>query len=228
MRRLAFLLLLPILLSAKSTGVAASEVPCAIYRRVTTEERIVALTFDDGPHPRYTPAILDLLKQYGAKATFFVIGKNVELYGDVARRAAAEGHEIGNHTYAHPALAALQGNELERELLEAEALIEECTGKLPTLFRPPEGYCTGAVAEVVARNGGKVILWSIDTEDWMGRTAEEIVNTVMRGVVPGAIVLFHDYVAHKSTTVEALKEILPRLCAAGYRFVTVSELLEYS
>ena len=228
MRRLAVLLLSAFLFASTVKGAVAAEAARPVYRRVATEERIVALTFDDGPHPRYTHAILDLLKEYDAKATFFMIGKNVELYGDVARRVVAEGHEIGNHTYAHPTLATLPSGALEREILEAEALIEECTGRSTALFRPPEGYCTLAVEDVVVRNGGTVILWSIDTEDWRGRPSDEIVHTVMQSVVPGAIILFHDYVAQKSTTVEALKEILPRLCAAGYRFVTISELIEHS
>lgn len=200
----------------------------AVYRRVVTEDKVVALTFDDGPHPRYTPLILDILAEYDAKATFFVIGKNMELYGEAARRAAREGHEIGNHTYAHPALSGISDADFEREILKNEALIEEYTGKLPSVFRPPEGYCTTAVERIVTRNGGTVILWNVDTKDWAGCPSEDIVKNVMKNTVPGSIILFHDYVGAKNTTIDALKEILPRLSAAGYRFVTVTELIEHA
>ena len=200
----------------------------AVYRRVITEDKVVALTFDDGPHPRYTPMILDILAEYEAKATFFVIGKNMELYGDAARRAASEGHEIGNHTYAHPALSGISDAEFEREVLKNEALIEEYTGMPPSLFRPPEGYCTPTVERIVTKNGAAVILWNVDTMDWAGRSSENIVKNVMQNTVPGSIILFHDYVGKESSTIDALKEILPRLSAAGYRFVTVSELIEHA
>ena len=188
----------------------------------------VALTFDDGPHPRYTKAILDILEEYHITATFFVIGKNMELYGAAARRAAAEGHEIGNHTYAHPTLSGISDLAFEREIQMNEALIEEYTGKLPTVFRPPEGYCTPTVERIATKNGSTVILWNVDTRDWAGCPSDMIVRNVMKNTVPGSIILFHDYVGKNSTTIAALKEILPRLSAAGYRFVTVSELIEYA
>ena len=220
--------MLAVWVSSLSTPFAAAVSTRAVYRRVVTEDKVVALTFDDGPHPRYTPMILDILAEYGAKATFFVIGKNMELYGDAARRAASEGHEIGNHTYAHPALSGISDAEFEREVLKNEALIEEYTGMPPTVFRPPEGYCTPSVERIVTKNGGTVILWNVDTMDWAGRPSDAIVKNVMQNTVPGSIILFHDYVGKESTTIDALKEILPRLSAAGYRFVTVSELIAHA
>ncbi len=198
-----------------------------IFTHAKTEERIVALTFDDGPHPRYTQAILDLLGEYGAKATFFVIGKNLEYYGDAAKRAVREGHEIGNHTYSHPTLPSLSRKALEEELLRNEEVIEEVLGVLPTVFRPPEGSCTAAVVEVAKKHGSPLVLWSIDTRDWAGVNTKKIVSEVLGKVRPGSIILFHDYTVGNCHTVDALKEILPQLCAAGYRFVTVSELLRY-
>ena len=203
----------------------AAEKTKTVYRRVNTEEKIVAITFDDGPHPRYTKKILDVLAEYNAKATFFVIGKNLELYGDLARLAAEEGHEIGNHTYSHASLPLLDREALAREILDNEGLIEECTGLRPTVFRPPGGQSSSLVEEIVTANGDKIILWDVDTRDWAGRTSVDIVNSVMQETVPGSIILLHDYAVCESTTVDALKEILPRLSAAGYRFVTVSELL---
>ena len=147
MRRSMAFGLLVLLLASPSVAIAAERSPDVSYTHILTEEKVVALTFDDGPHPRYTDEILDLLAEYGAKATFFVIGKNLELYGAATERAVREGHEIGNHTYSHPGLSGLSVSELEREILMNEAIIEEKTGKAPTCFRPPEGYCTQKVRQ---------------------------------------------------------------------------------
>ena len=227
MRRIAILLAVTTVLGLPSVaeGVEKERI---VYHRVNTEEKIVAITFDDGPHPRYTAEILDILAEYGVKATFFVIGKNVEQYGSLARRAAEEGHEIGNHTYTHAILPQLDRATLEREISDSEGLIEECTGKRPVVFRPPGGKSSALVESIVTQSGGKIILWDVDTRDWSGRASSEIVETVIKDTVPGSIILFHDYAVGQSTTVTAIKEILPRLCAAGYRFVTVSELLSYA
>ena len=227
MRGLAVFLVvaLALCLSPASEGAERDRI---VYRRVNIEEKIVAITFDDGPHPRYTAEILDVLAEYGVKATFFVIGKNIEQYGSLVCRAAEEGHEIGNHTYTHAALTALDRAALEREISDSEGLIEECTGRRPVVFRPPGGKSSPLVEAIVTQNGGKIILWDVDTRDWSGRASTEIVETVIQDTVPGSIILFHDYAVGKSTTVEAIKEILPRLCAAGYRFVTVTELLTYA
>ena len=199
-----------------------------VLTHVNTEEKVIALTFDDGPHPKNTPAILDLLAEYNAKATFFVIGKNMELYGDAAVRAAAEGHELGNHTYCHPSLSALSRGAMLREIEENAAMIRKTTGKQATLFRPPEGYCTQSVRAAAAESGLSLILWDVDTRDWAGLATEAIVANVMENALPGSSVLFHDYSGTNCHTVAALKEILPRLDAAGFRFVPVSELLAHA
>ena len=225
MPRLVALGLLLMMLTSPLAIAASARPPEVSYTHISTEEKVIALTFDDGPHPRYTDEILDLLARYGAKATFFVIGKNVELYGAASERAAREGHEIGNHTYSHPGLSEISPRELEREILKNEAIIEEAIGKAPDCFRPPEGYCDREVRRAAAATGCALILWSIDTRDWSGIGSDAIVEKVMREAAPGAIILFHDYIAKDSPTPAALKKILPRLSAAGYRFVTVSELL---
>ncbi len=199
-----------------------------VYHRVSTEERVVALTFDDGPHPKTTDRILDVLAEHDAKATFFVIGKNLRLYGEATVRAVAEGHEIGNHTYSHPSLSHVEKGALLGELSRTEELIEDITGVAPTVFRPPAGVYSGDVCRAATDCGLSVVLWNIDTRDWTGVSTAEIVKNVMKNITPGSIVLFHDYGGSECHTVAALKEILPRLSAAGYRFVTVSELLTYS
>ncbi len=197
------------------------------YFRVNTEEKVIALTFDDGPHPRYTDKILDLLEKYQAKATFFVIGKNLELYASVTKRVFEAGHEIGNHTYDHPTLSCIGPSELSRQIEKNEKLIESITGKKSLCFRPPEGFCGRYVREVINKKGYQAILWDVDTRDWAGTPSKTIVKNVLKSVHPGAIILFHDYVGEHNTTVEALREILAKLSEEGYRFITVSELLSY-
>ncbi len=199
-----------------------------VYHRVSTEEKVIAITFDDGPHPQNTEKVLDLLQKYDAKATFFVIGKNLELYKSVIRRAVKEGHEIGNHTYSHPHLSALDEKELFGEIKQNELLIEELTQKPTSLFRPPEGYCGRAVRTLIKERGYRAILWDVDTRDWAGTPTDEIVKTVQKTVYPGSILLFHDYGGKQSATLSALTVLLPWLKEEGYRFVTVSELLNYS
>ncbi len=189
---------------------------------------MIALTFDDGPHPSYTEKILNLLEKHGAKATFFVVGENLELYKDTVKKAVEEGHEIGNHTYTHPHLSALSEEELFQEIKQNERLIEELTKKPTSLFRPPEGYCGRTVRAIIKERGYRAILWDVDTRDWAGTTAPEIIKTVQKTVYPGSILLFHDYGGKQSDTLTALTVLLPWLKEAGYRFVTVSELLDYS
>lgn len=199
-----------------------------VYRHVATEEKVVALTFDDGPHPKYTEIILDLLSEYDAKATFFIVGENLELYGDSAKRAVMEGHEIGNHTYSHPTLSGIGLSELSEEIRKNEDLIMEKLGVRPVLFRPPEGFCGDCVRSFLKENGYRAILWDVDTRDWAGTASDKICKTVLSGTHPGSIILFHDYVGKQNTTIAALRTVLPLLKDAGYRFVTVSELLAYA
>ena len=211
-----------------SLAVTAKEEPSPIYRCISTTEKVIALTFDDGPHPRLTAEILDLLAAYDAKATFFVVGKNLEYYGDLTARAAREGHEIGNHTYTHPKVSGLCDAELVDEIVRTDALIKKKTGVRCRLLRPPGGAEAKKLSRIASEYDLSVILWSIDTRDWAGVSTAEIVKTVVQEATPGAVILFHDYGGREVYTLDALKEILPRLSAAGFRFVTVSELLSYS
>lgn len=197
---------------------------------VPTDEKIIALTFDDGPDPSDTPAILDLLNQYGAKATFFVIGKRVEKHPDLVKRELREGHEIANHTYSHPYFKKrIPGEKVQEEILKAEQIIFDTTGHKPNLFRPPGGYYGENLVNASKKSGYLVVMWSWhqDTEDWNKPGVAKIVNKVLNNVRNGDIILFHDYVEGKSQTLEALKQILPQLIEKGYRFVTVSELLDF-
>lgn len=195
------------------------------YRSVPTETSRIAITFDDGPHPRLTPRILDILDRYHVKATFFMIGVIAETYPQTAREVAERGHEIGNHTDSHRRMTGLGEERVASELQACSEAVERVCGKRPTLFRPPEGAVDSAVINVAERDGYRVILWSVDTRDWEIKDANAIVNRVLSSVKSGDIILMHDFIGKNSQTPEALEILLPRLLALGYEPVTVSELL---
>ncbi|MGG1553973.1 polysaccharide deacetylase family protein [Paenibacillus ferrarius] len=218
----------------QSVGYAASPKDRSYYEtrgevvwEISTDEKVIALTFDDGPHPRYTPEILDLLKQYHAKATFFVVGNKIKLYPDVLKREVSEGHEIANHTYSHAYLS--KRTNMKTEIKKAEDVIYNVAGIRCQLFRPPGGFYNESLVSIVKQEGYKMIMWSwhLDTKDWSTPGVDKIVNKVLNNSRNGDIVLFHDYVEGRTQTIEALKRILPELEKRGYRFVTVSELLTY-
>lgn len=192
----------------------------------SSDTKKIALTFDDGPHPRYTEKILDLLGEYDIKATFFVIGSNLDMYGDVVSRAVSEGHEIGNHTTNHPHMNKLKYSDFVNEIFGTEKMVFEKTGVKTKLFRPPEGKCTPELKRFCKENGYSIILWSIDTMDWNENPSDKIACEVMQHLHGGDIILFHDYVSRKNTTIPALKMLIPKLIEQGYEFVTVSELIE--
>lgn len=198
---------------------------------IPNREKVIAFTFDDGPDPEETTQILDLLKQYDAKATFFVVGKQVEKHPELVRREVAEGHELGNHTYDHAYFNRGSSAEtIASQLLRTQEAIFKATGKKSYLFRPPGGYYSDRMIETCKKNGYLVVMWSWhqDTWDWNRPGVKKIVNKVLGNARNGDIVLMHDHVEGRSQTVDALKEILPELKKRGYRFVTVSELAQYN
>ena len=196
-----------------------------VYRYAASDGRLrVALTFDDGPHPKYTPQILDILAQYSVPATFFAVGENVAAYPEIAKRICREGHELGDHTYHHGRISKMTDEELRCEILSCKEVISRHTGVVPRLFRPPEGIITPAVTAAAKQGGYRTVLWSVDTLDWALNPVSQIVRTVQRKASDGGIILFHDWVAGKSPTPEALRQVIPRLKAEGYEFVTVSQL----
>ncbi|GBC98430.1 Peptidoglycan-N-acetylglucosamine deacetylase [bacterium HR17] len=189
--------------------------------------KVVALTFDDGPHPIFTPQILDILKGYGVRATFFLIGERAERYPELARRIVAEGHEIGNHTYSHPAdLPRRDWEAIRQEIAKGAEAIERVTGVRPKLFRPPRGYLNYRVHTAAQLEGLTVVLWTVSADHHDAPTPEAMAQRVLKAVHPGAIILMHDgRVPIRWKDVKALPLILDRLRRCGYRFVTVSELL---
>lgn len=197
-----------------------------IYYCHKNSSQKIALTFDDGPHPRYTEKILDILKKYDIKATFFLIGQNIEYYPKTVEKIISEGHEIGNHTYNHKHTKQLDGSTFDNEVKSCDKLVEDVYNYKIKLFRPPEGVVDSKVKQVADELGYSIILWNIDTRDWAHSTPEEIEKNVLTNVTAGDIILMHDYTSGKNTTIEALERIIPKLLSEGYRFVKISELIE--
>lgn len=183
----------------------------------------IAITFDDGPHPSLTPRLLDMLKERGVKATFYVIGKNVALYPEIMKRIAAEGHEIGNHSYTHAALNKCSPAKITEEItMTNEAILQAC-GVKPTTMRPPYGATNAAITKRMNDEFGfAVIMWSVDPEDWKIRKASHVSNHILQNTKSGGIVLAHDI--HPST-IDAMPAVLDGLLAKRHQFVTVSELI---
>ena len=200
-----------------------------VLARGRVVQPVVALTFDDGPDQRTSEA-LDILARYGVKATFFVIGEEVQQRPELARRIVAEGHAIGNHTFSHPLLLAADLPEkVEQELDGATAAIKAATGVTPTVFRPPHGWRSPWLIDLANRKGYTVVTWSIALDDWFGPSAEVIAEHVLKRAQPGAIILLSEDREGKlepstGNALAALPTIIEALQARGYRFVTVPEL----
>jgi chitin deacetylase len=188
-------------------------------------QKVIALTFDDGPWPESTAQVLDILKENNIKATFFVVGQNVKNFPDLLKRVNAEGHAIGNHTWHHwyhfmnPKAAAY-------EIDHTTDIIYKTTGVKTNLFRPPGGMMHNGVAGYARNQKYAIIMWSSDSIDYSQPAVPKLINNVFQGVKPGGIVLMHDGGGNRSRTVQALPEIINRFRKQGYRFVTIPELLE--
>lgn len=196
-----------------------------VIKSCSAKGKKIALTFDDGPHPKNTGEILDILRDYGIKATFFVIGENVELYPELIWREISEGHELGNHTVTHTSLLKADIEKMECEVGKLSEKLEEKFSYKTSLLRPPGGAYNDAVTQYAKENGFNVILWSVDTRDWAHTPVPEIEKNVLENTKDGAIILFHDYVNGVSPTPDALRAVIPSLLREGYEFVTVSELI---
>jgi peptidoglycan/xylan/chitin deacetylase (PgdA/CDA1 family) len=206
-----------------------------------TTRRIVALTFDDGPHPDYTPPILEILAQHQIQATFFLLGRNVAAYPGTARQIAQAGHAIGNHSSTHPRLADRSPVEVARELLECQRTIREVIGVTPEVMRPPFGTQDPASYLIARVMGYAIVNWSASGEDWRGDPAPVIAERVLADVQPGGVILLHDGLEppphqgewrpgddlrqDRSATIEALPIIIEPLHRQGYRFVTLPEMM---
>ena len=180
---------------------------------------VIALTFDDGPYPKVTGHILDVLEKNGVCATFFVLGSRIEGREDVLTRMDELGCEIGNHSFSHADLTRLSKADCQRELNDTDAEIRRVTGHEASVVRPPYGYYNKAVRSAAGR---PLILWTVDTNDWRGKAPGEIADYVIQQAKEGSVILMHD---QQTQTADAMEMIIPTLIEEGFRFVTVSELI---
>jgi peptidoglycan/xylan/chitin deacetylase (PgdA/CDA1 family) len=233
-RLLRVLPILPAVAAAAGCTYMAFNPRSQVYGRIVVHgprsQKVVALTFDDGPNEPYTSEIQDILDSYGIKATFFETAENVEYYPQTTERLLADGQVIGNHSYDHSRLATAVDFRY-REVDQAQSVFQSVTGLAPTLFRPPYGFHTPWQMRTVSDARMITVNWDIEGLDWQkDATADSIADRVLSGVQPGSIILLHDgdetqHFTSRAPTVEALPRIIETLRARGYRFVTVPQLL---
>lgn len=193
------------------------------YSSVHTDKMVLAMTFDDGPHPVNTPKLLDILKQRNIKGTFFLVGKNIKEYPNIVRRIIEEGHEIGNHTWTHASLTSRSDAQIRSELKMSEDALLSVANYRAHLMRPPYGAVNAHIKELAnAEFGYTTILWSVDPQDWRRPGVSVVTSRLVNGAHKGAILLTHDIHA---PTITAMPGTLDQLLAKGYQFVTVSQLL---
>ncbi|AHM04944.1 polysaccharide deacetylase [Roseibacterium elongatum DSM 19469] len=192
-------------------------------QRVNTRQPLVALTFDDGPHPRLTPQLLDILSAANVRATFYMIGRSVARHPQLAARVAAEGHEIGNHTWSHPNLTGRSDAGVLDQIDRTSIAIQEAVGRPPVTMRPPYGNFHDRQRLMLFRERNlPTVLWSVDPQDWQRPGATVVTQRIVRSAHPGAVVLAHDI---HGPTIRAMPSTISDLAARGFRFVTVSELI---
>jgi len=198
--------------------------------QLSSPNKAIALTFDDGPSPDITPQVLSILKDKNIPATFFILGRHLKKFPQLGQQILADGHTLGNHTWHHwhhqmrEFIAA-------REIESTAKLISEITGGVRTnLFRPPYGHRYNGLVDYARKRKDVVVLWSIDSEDWRGQdiSVEELVEQVVTQAEPGAIVLMHDSGGDDNKIVQALPQIIEQLSDRGYIFVSVPQLLQLS
>lgn len=195
----------------------------ATVTAIRTERPVVAMTFDDGPHPTLTPPLLDALKARRLRATFYLIGRSVVTWPDIVRRIADEGHEIGNHTWSHPNMAAHGDTRVFQEIDRTSEAIFNVTGRAPVTFRPPYGAFTLRQRQMLLRaRGMPTVLWSVDPMDWLRPAASVVRARILAQTHPGAIILSHDI---HSATVQAMPKTFDQLMERGMRFGSLSQMV---
>lgn len=194
--------------------------------RVETKEKVVALTFDDGPYPRNTERLMKILKEEDVKATFFLLGIEIERWPAQARLIAKEGHVIGNHTYQHAHMAFLSPHTVEQELVKTDQLIQASGAPKPSIFRPPYGRKMVLLPYYVNKMGMTTIMWDVAPDDEHWGNSELIVKYAREHVRPGSIIVLHAMYDRDKGTMNAVAPLIKSLRSDGYRFVTVPELLE--
>ena len=199
--------------------------PPVNYERLTTE-KVIALTVDDGPDPKFSPQAVEILKKHGAKATFFVVGSQVERYPQVLEMEINAGNEIGNHSYSHKKLSQLNRKQMDQEIKRTNGIIFKNTGHHVIWFRPPYGQYNMWVVEDARDEGMSTVMWTSVVECKRLHDPVKMAQKVINEARPGGIILFHDSRLDRTNTIKALPMIIEGLKKKGYRFVTLSELFE--
>lgn len=199
-----------------------------VLREGLPQEKVIALTFDDGPNPRYTPELLDILKEYEVPATFFVLGKQAKLYPDIIKRMDQEGHEIGCHSYSHCHAWLMHPITTIGDMKNTYELLTEVLDKPPKWYRPPWGTFNLVSMYAAKRFKLNIAYWSIEAQDWAkNTTVEHIYNTVIKSTKPGSIIVLHDNQGAPGAparTLAALPTIIQTLHEQGYKFVTLGQM----
>lgn len=193
--------------------------------KLSAQEKVVALTFDDGPWLRTTAQVLEILKKENIKATFFWVGLRLQAHPEIAQQVVAQGHVIGNHTWHHWYRQQDQPT-AAKEINDTAELIYKTTGTKTLVFRPPGGLLNNGVFDYAKAQNYVTVMWSVDSMDYRPFTAGQLIKNVIRKAEPGSIVLMHDGGGNRAATVEALPQIIAQLKQQGYSFVTVPQLLE--
>ncbi len=201
---------------------------------VKTSSPVIALTFDDGPDPIHTPCLLDILRKYNAKATFFLVGYSAAKHLKLLKRIAEEGHALGNHSWDHPSFPLISSRERRQQIYKCDGIINNLNNFNCKLFRPPYGDQNIRSRLDILLTGHKVITWKIVAMDWMDKNASFMADRIMDQIMPGSIILFHDslfsyqdeILTNREETLKTVEIILNKL-SGHYRFVTVPELLKY-
>lgn len=195
-----------------------------LVARVPTRARVVALTFDDGPSPHNTKALLALLRRHAVRATFFVVGKNLERHPALAREMLAAGHQLGNHSYSHVRMLLRSPAFCTEEITRTDLLIRSLGYRGEIVFRPPFGKKLLALPLVLARLGKLSVTWDVEAEDTESQDPARLERTVLELAAPGSIILFHDGGRRKPGTLAAVERVIRRLRRRGFALVTVNEL----
>jgi peptidoglycan/xylan/chitin deacetylase (PgdA/CDA1 family) len=223
------------LITGKVFESAKSQEPSAMVIarfQYAVAKKLVVLSFDDGPHPVYTPQILEVLRDEGVHAVFFVVGAQVASYPGILKRIYAEGHEIGNHTYSHTLTESAPESDVLREINDTSELVEKLTGGPTRWVRPVGGALSASFVHAAEASGHTVVLWNVDTQDWRaarGSGRSDEIRLIVADAPPasGSVILMHDGGGYRGATVQALKAIIPYLREQGYEFCTLSELWHF-
>ncbi|WP_026692544.1 polysaccharide deacetylase family protein [Peribacillus kribbensis] len=198
-----------------------------MINEVQTSERVIAITFDDGPNPIFTPQLFQIFSEVQGRATFFMIGEQMAENPGLVKQAAALGHEIGNHTYTHPKLSELSPESCLAEVEGNEKLVQELTGVKPVVLRPPYLDYSGETLSIMKEKGYPMIgALNTEAQDWDQPGVDHILSVTRKCVGNGSILIFHDGYGDRSQSIKAVRILVKELIEQGYQLVTVSELLK--